>query len=306
MNPIHKRFRERFPIGKWTVSQNLLQHDILAFIDELLAEEREKLYNDPGSLVVRTMAQNKERASLIALLEGMRQTDVTFRGETLYSTTGYNQALDDLLTHLRGEEKPWKEIAKNPVTPPKFERLCTEEGEILPNSIHVMYAENCLANPNPPQKKTEKCGKVLGTVQGAEVTCAGTVPCKLHKEGASFSGRKCEWCLKGEITNPEWEQENTRGEWHPLCKRCAARRLKNPYNALLNMRKIAPKETTTPQSREQEQSKARVAVKEAEIWERIEREQGGECLGCAARKSSAEWGLIHPPFAHTCGEKTNR
>ena len=48
----------------------------------------------------------------------------------------------------------------------------------------------------------------------------------------------CTWCMKNKIKNPEWEQNNLRGVWKPLCKRCANRRLNNPYNALLEMRKI--------------------------------------------------------------------
>jgi len=51
---------------------------------------------------------------------------------------------------------------------------------------------------------------------------------------------KCKWCLKRELKNPEWEQEDLDGNWKPLCKPCAEKRLRNPYNALLNLRKITP------------------------------------------------------------------
>lgn len=49
----------------------------------------------------------------------------------------------------------------------------------------------------------------------------------------------CLWCAKKrKIIKPIWEQERLKGGWAPLCTRCANRRLSNPYNALLNMRKI--------------------------------------------------------------------
>lgn len=55
--------------------------------------------------------------------------------------------------------------------------------------------------------------------------------------------RKCGWCgkLRGKFS--EWEQQ-TLGlfgrdpEWQALCTYCARRRLNNPLNALLRMRKI--------------------------------------------------------------------
>lgn len=52
----------------------------------------------------------------------------------------------------------------------------------------------------------------------------------------------CGWChppTRRRTANSEWEQKNLRGEWLRLCNRCANRRLNNPYNALLNMRKIS-------------------------------------------------------------------
>jgi len=50
--------------------------------------------------------------------------------------------------------------------------------------------------------------------------------------------KRCTWCLKNKLKNPEWEQKNLKGKWKPLCSKCANRRLNNPYNALLDMRKI--------------------------------------------------------------------
>lgn len=49
----------------------------------------------------------------------------------------------------------------------------------------------------------------------------------------------CGWCIRHPraIANSGYEQQNTSGEWKGLCKRCASRRLNNPYNALLNIRK---------------------------------------------------------------------
>jgi len=50
---------------------------------------------------------------------------------------------------------------------------------------------------------------------------------------------KCGWCKQGrEIKNPTWEQMNLNGEWEPLCTICANRRLDNPCNVLLQIRKI--------------------------------------------------------------------
>ena len=52
----------------------------------------------------------------------------------------------------------------------------------------------------------------------------------------------CGWCLppsgKRRTANSAWEQQNIHGEWMRLCNRCANRRLDNPYNALLNLRKV--------------------------------------------------------------------
>ena len=51
---------------------------------------------------------------------------------------------------------------------------------------------------------------------------------------------KCTWCLKRELPDiPKWEQLNLRtDEYEPMCSVCANRRLRNPLNALLSMRKI--------------------------------------------------------------------
>ena len=49
---------------------------------------------------------------------------------------------------------------------------------------------------------------------------------------------RCAWCGKMRRKFSEWEQKNLKDEWHTLCSRCANRRLDNPYNALLPMRKI--------------------------------------------------------------------
>ncbi len=52
------------------------------------------------------------------------------------------------------------------------------------------------------------------------------------------NGFTCQWCNK-EGRASEWEQRTLGGEWARLCARCARRRLRNPYNALLQMRKVA-------------------------------------------------------------------
>jgi len=51
---------------------------------------------------------------------------------------------------------------------------------------------------------------------------------------------KCQWCLRRELPrHPKWEQRNvTTGKYEPLCNVCARRRVGNPYNALIDMRKI--------------------------------------------------------------------
>jgi hypothetical protein len=49
----------------------------------------------------------------------------------------------------------------------------------------------------------------------------------------------CVWCGKDKRKMSEWEQQHTSGAWHPLCNPCANRRLRNPYNALLSLRKIS-------------------------------------------------------------------
>lgn len=49
---------------------------------------------------------------------------------------------------------------------------------------------------------------------------------------------KCHWCGKDRRRPSGWEQETLKGAWKRLCVRCANRRLNNPYNALLAMRKV--------------------------------------------------------------------
>ena len=53
-------------------------------------------------------------------------------------------------------------------------------------------------------------------------------------------GRRCEWCGKDRRQFSEWEQKTIgeNGKWMQLCVPCANRRLNNPLNALLGMRKI--------------------------------------------------------------------
>lgn len=49
---------------------------------------------------------------------------------------------------------------------------------------------------------------------------------------------KCRWC--GKRRKPSnWEQNTLDGEWARLCGPCATKRLNNPWNALLPMRKVA-------------------------------------------------------------------
>ena len=55
--------------------------------------------------------------------------------------------------------------------------------------------------------------------------------------------RRCGWCGKQRRKFSEWEQKTLglygrEAEWMQLCNYCANRRLNNPLNALLGMRKI--------------------------------------------------------------------
>lgn len=49
----------------------------------------------------------------------------------------------------------------------------------------------------------------------------------------------CAWCGKHRRRASDWEQAGIGGEYKRLCVRCANRRLNNPYNSLLPMRKVA-------------------------------------------------------------------
>jgi hypothetical protein len=49
---------------------------------------------------------------------------------------------------------------------------------------------------------------------------------------------RCFWCGKRDRPTSEWEQESLYDGWKRLCTRCATRRLNNPWNALLSMRKV--------------------------------------------------------------------
>lgn len=51
-------------------------------------------------------------------------------------------------------------------------------------------------------------------------------------------GTRCAWCGKPKRRFSDWEQKTLNGVWKQLCNPCATRRLNNPYNALLGMRKI--------------------------------------------------------------------
>lgn len=50
---------------------------------------------------------------------------------------------------------------------------------------------------------------------------------------------KCTWCYKNRRPS-NWEQQTLNGVWKHLCVPCANRRLNNPFNALLTMRKRLP------------------------------------------------------------------
>ena len=56
--------------------------------------------------------------------------------------------------------------------------------------------------------------------------------------------RRCGWCGKERRQFSEWEQKTTGadGKWMSLCVPCTNRRLNNPLNALLGMRKIGESE----------------------------------------------------------------
>ena len=49
---------------------------------------------------------------------------------------------------------------------------------------------------------------------------------------------RCRWCGKDKKKFSEWEQQGfSDGEYKLLCVPCANKRLKNPWNAYLPMRK---------------------------------------------------------------------
>ena len=58
---------------------------------------------------------------------------------------------------------------------------------------------------------------------------------------------RCPWCAKDRTKWSDWEQE-TLGlfgkppEWKRMCTYCARRRLNNPYNAMLGMRRVEGRE----------------------------------------------------------------
>jgi hypothetical protein len=52
--------------------------------------------------------------------------------------------------------------------------------------------------------------------------------------------RRCAWCGKERRKFSDWEQKTIRpdGKWERLCAPCARRRLDNPWNALIPIRKV--------------------------------------------------------------------
>jgi len=62
-------------------------------------------------------------------------------------------------------------------------------------------------------------------------------PLQESQKGGRVS--KFVWCGKNRKQWSDWEQKNLRtGKYHRLCSRCLHHRQMNPYNALLDMRKI--------------------------------------------------------------------
>ena len=99
MSDYHQRFKAGVLGGRFNTKEGHPNADeILAFIDEVVAEERERLYNDPGSLVVRTLAQNKERTELIEKVEGMKPPEDP---HSPYWLLGFARAKQTVLTYLR-------------------------------------------------------------------------------------------------------------------------------------------------------------------------------------------------------------
>ena len=57
---------------------------------------------------------------------------------------------------------------------------------------------------------------------------------------SDLTPHRCGWCGKERRHFSDWEQMTVGDDskWMRLCKPCATRRLNNPWNALLGMRKI--------------------------------------------------------------------
>lgn len=50
---------------------------------------------------------------------------------------------------------------------------------------------------------------------------------------------RCRWCGKDRKSMSDWEQQSIKSdEYFRLCFPCARRRLNNPWNAILPMRKV--------------------------------------------------------------------
>jgi hypothetical protein len=65
------------------------------------------------------------------------------------------------------------------------------------------------------------------------------IPCeRCRRAGKPEPHWRCVWCSTHGVRPSEWEQLVLgKGEWATLCQRCAAKRLRNPFNALINFRK---------------------------------------------------------------------
>lgn len=246
-----ERFKEKFPQGGASDSEGngfvqAYTKDILAFIDLEMNLVSQRDFKDGWE-----QGAAEERSLITSLIEGMRRTDDT----QMSHDHAYDEALDDLLSKIRGEEKPEDRFVQIKVEtkPIQEETLGTAWELDVDESSGVAFLKetaccekcavwdglsaerkticswpNCPFCHKPRTEETEK--KMLVGIGG--VLYPDPAFEETEKEGASFSGRvdPCPNSTGG----CSYQVRFNSSVLH--CVHCG-----NPR----------PKETPTPQSREQ-------------------------------------------------------
>lgn len=112
--------------------------------------------------------------------------------------------------------------------------------DILLSPDRYQFSHCGIVNDKPLNDRIEEVLRAVGVREdhtSSVTTVARASPG--GSAGVAAMSQRCVWCGKHRRTFSDWEQEHHRNGWLPLCRPCARKRLDNPYNALLPLRKVA-------------------------------------------------------------------